>query len=66
MVKNKGFLNLGYAFFFIEIFVGFIYGMAMVPWTRLAFLLSDASLGAILLVIWNIAGAIFLYLGNRE
>lgn len=63
-MKN-GLLFLGYTFFIIEIVVGFIYGLTLVPWDRLRFLLSEASLSIILLVLWNIAGAIFLYFGYK-
>lgn len=64
-MKNKGLLRIGYAFFIIEMVVGFFYGMTMVPWERLRFLLSEASLSVILLFIWNLAGAIFLWIGYR-
>lgn len=64
-MKN-GLLFLGYAFFIIEIAVGFIYGLTLIPWSRLRFLLSEASLSAILLILWNLGGAIFLYLGYKS
>lgn len=65
-MKNKGLLVLGYAFFIVEIFVGFLYGMTIVPWERLRFLLSEASLSIIILFLWNLAGIIFLWLGYRS
>ncbi len=62
----KGLLKLGYTFFIIEILIGLIYGMALVPWSRLSFLLGDASLSIMLLILWNIGGAIFLWLGYKD
>lgn len=63
---GKALITLGFIFFAVEILIAGIYGLTFIPWSKLAFLLSEMSLKVIFVILWNVAGALFLYLGYRE
>ena len=64
-MKN-GIRALGFLIFGIEILVATIYGLTLVPWYKLSFLVQEVSLKIILLILWNVAGAVCLWLTRND
>lgn len=63
--KNNLLIFLGFSIFAVEILLGFAYGLTFVPWNKLSFLIGIRAMCAYLLILWNIAGVIFIYFGYR-
>ncbi len=64
-MKN-GIRALGFLIFGIELLVAAIYGLTLIPWYRLSFLIQEVSLKIILLILWNVAGALCLWLTRND
>lgn len=54
---------LGFLFFAIELLIGGIYGLSLVPWGKFISLFTEKVLLIIFVIVWNIGGAIFLWAG---
>ena len=63
---KKGMVIFGFIFFAVEILIGSIYGLSFIPWSRIGGLITEKVLYVILAVLWNIAGAIFLWIGYSD
>lgn len=61
--KNRALIIFGFLFFGVELLIGLIFGLTLVPWVKLSFLGSLGSLMTIFAILWNVAGAVFLYIG---
>ena len=66
-VKNKEMkkllLTLGFLFYAIEILSAVIYGLTFVPWGSV---FTEKIMIIVFMIVWNIAGGLFLWLGYKE
>ncbi len=63
---RKPFAIFGFIFFGIEILAGLITGLTYVPWDILAGFFTDKVLIVIFAILWNVAGAAFLWAAYKD
>ncbi len=63
---KKVLVTLGFMFFAVEILIGSIYALTFIPWYRLGQFFTEKVMIAALVILWNIAGGIFLWIGHEE
>jgi len=63
---KKLLVTLGFIFFAVEILIGSIYALTFVPWGNIGSFFTEKVMLVILGILWNVAGAIFLWVGYTD
>jgi len=63
---KKLLVTLGFIFFAVEILVGSIYALTFIPWSNLGGFFTERVMFIVFAIVWNIAGAIFLWAGYTD